>query len=311
MPITIADSLKLLAESAEINPSLFSAAPRKDEKRGIDVYSEHAFLNAFTTACRGFVVWHGRLPNLAAPKITADHIFRMKFFGYFPVSPNPGDKLCNLEYVPEELRPMVTRPKVIWVSGEPRLPSDGDVPPGSYYLKPSNGYHTHERIDWPVSPALRKGLEEKAGEWLSTTYGLGWGEWWYALTKQRLFIEQDLASALVNNVEYKLFCRRGEVKLILAVRVGGGPRSYFDSSFERLDGAETDCERSDYDLPDNIETMCKVAAGISRSFDVVRVDFFHTAGRPMLGELTLCHRDGQVTYTPDSFDAYVRQALFE
>ena len=95
------------------------------------------------------------------------------------------------------------------------------------------------------------------------------------------------------------------------MRGAGGARSFFGPSLEQIDGGELERDRLDASLPDNIQQLCSATEGIVRAFDLVRVDFFHTDGLPMLGELSFCHRNALVTFTPESFDAYVRKALFE
>ena len=208
MDVTIADTLKFLAKTAENDPALFNAPRREGQARGIEVYPARVFIDVFTRALRAFAKYHGRQPELTIPRKAADYLFKMKFFGYIPVSPNPSDKLNNLEYVPQELRASVTRAKVVWVSEEPVLPDNEDLPPGRYFLKAANDSHAHECIEWPVDLQLRRELEEKNRKWLQRIYGVDWGEWWYAMSKRRVFLEQDLSPQLKSDVEYRIFARR-------------------------------------------------------------------------------------------------------
>lgn len=144
------DSLRLLADIADKNPSLFNTPSRDGYARGIEYYSARAFVTAFTKGLNKFFKAHGRAPNLVVPESCADHFFRMKFFGFIPMPPNPADKLNVLKFVSEERAGSVTRPKIVWVSDKPILPKNDEVPEGDYYLKASNGSAMQAKVKWPI-----------------------------------------------------------------------------------------------------------------------------------------------------------------
>ena len=311
MDVTAVDALELLKDIADKNPSLIHNPSRRGYVRGIEFYSARAFLRALSTGLEQFARAHGRLPNLVAPQACVDHFFCLKFFGYIPMPPNPGDKLKGLEFVSKEKAASVTKPKVVWVSERPILPKNDELPEGNYYLKASNGSSMHARIKWPIDSSLRHPLEQKCEKWLQRKYGLRWGEWWYSTSKQQMFMEEDVSDRTISEVSYKIFVRRGRVKLVRAVNDPQKLERIFDAELDFISGQTEDFTPFDQPLPDNIDAMMSVAADIGRRFDVVRVDLYHTQDLPMLGELTLCQWNATKNFVPASFDDYVRKSLFE
>jgi hypothetical protein len=309
--IDTAGTLRFLHQIAEENPALLDSPARDGYMRGIEFYSARAFLSSLTTALEHFTHFHDRLPDLVNPISTADHFFCVKFFGFIPMPPNPADKLNVLLFVPERMSACVTKPKVRWTSDQPVLPDDSALPPGQYYLKAANGCRMHELITWPVDKPTRRNLERKCAEWLDKRYGLRWGEWWYTASPQRIFIEDDVSGQTVSETTFKIFVRRGEVKMIRAIESRTRRERLYDGKLDHLAGYADGCIPTDWPLPNNIDAVMDAAAQIGRPFDIARIDFFHTADLPMLGEITLCHWNAAKTFLPASFDEDLRKSLFE
>ncbi len=305
------DALDLLSEIVDKKPSLVLSPMRPGYIRGIDFYRSSLFVPAFTEGLERFVGAHGRLPDLVEPKACIDHFFAMKYFGHIPMPPSPVDKLETHEFIPKERRETVARPRVVWRSDKAALPSDDAVPAGNYYLTASNGCSMLTRVRWPVPPDERRKLEELCQRWLNIIYGVSWGEWWYATTRQRVFMEEDVSPRLSSEVSFKIFVRQGEVKVIRAVDSKRRRECFFDAGLDRLAGLSEDCTPLDIELPANIEQMMAVASDVGQRFDVARIDLFHTPDLPLLGEITLCHTNATYNFVPAAFDEYVRRALFE
>jgi hypothetical protein len=247
---------------------------------------------------------------------TADHWFALKFFHDIPMRPeNPADKLAAVKFMSEEIRQLVGYPRRVWISDEPRLPEPDAVPPGLYWLKVSKGCSMQAKVRWPPSPEARAVLQGKVARWWGDRYGPSWGEWWYGLGRQKLFLEHDVSHQIAGRPEIKIFVRNGDPKLFYAIRRHQdrpNEQSYFDADLGRLDGRSPDSVPLDEDLPDTIGLMLRAAGEIGRHFQNCRIDFLNAAGpRPCFGEITICHNNGLKILSPPALDEMARQLLFE
>ena len=187
-PMTIDAGKAAFAQLQRDRPDLFAGAPPPGKRRGIDVYEPHSLQQAFRFACNNFHEAHNRYPDLVRMPTTADHFFAVKFFDPIPMRPNPADKLAAPDYMSQKMLRRVGLPRRVWISDEPRLPKPDDVPPGTYWLKMSNGNGLQRKVVWPPEAEERKTLEDIIQMWWPTSHNLLWGEWWYTLAKPRLFL---------------------------------------------------------------------------------------------------------------------------
>lgn len=297
-------------------PELWDAPRREGCLRGIDVYTTVRLVRAFAVACEDFGIAHGRLPALVKPRTTADHWFLMKFFHDIPMRPaNPADKLAGPYFISEETLERVAFPQRPWVSQRPELPEDDAVPPGLYWLKASLGCSMQVRLRWPLKPDIRALLQEKAEGWFATPYGYRWGEWWYSLSRQHLFLEKDVSHLRDGRPEIKIFLRDGQPKLFYAIRLNpGGPheQAYYDGDLNRLEGHSPGNLPLKDELPENIGLMLQAASEIGRDFRNCRIDFLNLKGpRPGFGEITICHNNARKMLEPPELDELARELLFE
>ena len=307
---------KALDRLRESRPDLWAAPRRRGCLRGIDVFSAQGLPDAFRGACNNFRAAHGRFPALINPQTTADHWFTVKFFHDIPLRPiNPADKLTSPLFMSEETRRQVGYPDRVWISEEPRLPGDDEVPPGDYWLKISNASAMQTRLRWPPSPEEREVLLGKIEKWWPKNFGLVWGEWWYSLCKRRIYLETDVSTRMAGRPEVKIFVRDGVPKLLYAIRLrddGRHEQAYFDADLNRLEGRSPPNLPLEDELPDTIELMLRGAAEIGRRFRVCRIDFLNLAGgQPGFGEITICHNNARKNLSPAGFDDWARQLLFE
>lgn len=315
-PARAAEARAWLAAVDAARPDLTRAPPRPNHRRGIDVYQPETLrLGVIAIALEQFRLRHGRLPDPANPPRAADHFFLEKFFGFFP-KPNPADKLNAALYVPEALAGDVRIPHRPWIGEAPVLPPDDAVPPGAYYLKLALGNATNRRVRWPLAPADRAALEETARQWFATRYGVIWGEWWYGLDLQRLFLEEDLTDRRAGRPEWKVRVRDGRPVLIGAVvhrppEAGGNLQAYYDGTFRLLEGRSEGYGPLALDPPASAERILRVAAGIGRRFELIRVDFLDTGeDRPWLNEVTIGDVNARRKFEPDALEQYAKRVMF-
>ena len=100
-------------------------------RRGIDFYSASALVRVLGAAGAGFRKAQGRWPNILDPQSFSDKIFWSKFFRPMKV-PETGNKLKTDAFIPDEVRPIISCPEIVWHSRTPKVPRAGEVEPGDY-----------------------------------------------------------------------------------------------------------------------------------------------------------------------------------
>lgn len=315
--VTLEDARAWLAALAEAQPALVAEAPPRGLLRGIDVYREPDHL--LRVVARALAIHygvHGRYPDPKRLERTADCYFVEKFYGRFPMSPNPADKLNAELWLPKAVAGDVRIAHRPWVSGRAELPADAAVPRGRWVLKAAIGNAMHRRVVWPPAAAERSALETLVTGWFEGRYGVRWGEWWYAVGPQRVFLEEDLTEARAGQPEFKLYTRDGRVVLIRAVfhrkeqKLPTAER-FFDGAFEPIEGQSVGYDPLAIPVPASAERMLRVAAAIGARFERVRVDFMHTGDEtPWLNELTIGDVNARRIHTPPALEAEARRLLF-
>jgi hypothetical protein len=282
--------------------SPFLRPPPEHHLRGIDYYTATGLIDTLARALCNYHEAHGALPDLISPASMTEKWFWAKFFMPAPV-PSPADKLSAIRFVPHSQRKMVKAPPVVWSSALPELPTDRDIPPGRYVLKANHGNHMNLELTFPLTTEKRRAAEVLAKRWLSTKYGLSWGEWWYATVSPRLLLEKHLVCNDGPLLDYKFLVVRGQVDLIYVMRyhARGYDASIYSRGLEKqavtLDGSAN----PDIEFPPNIGIMIEAAEAIGRQFLMVRVDFYDLGEAIGLGELTLCPGNARHVYAPAHF----------
>lgn len=302
-------------------PDLTRAEAQPGRPRGIDVYSVSTFWPALAAALSIFHSAHERLPDLATLPSTVDHYFAMKFFMPIPISPNPASKLDAALLLGADKTIRVPRRFGIGRG----LPPDSAAPPGRYWLKLDLGNAGHRRVQWPPSPEERSQLTRDIEMRVRSRYGVAWGEWWYGLGEQRVYLEEDLSEVIDEGYELKVVVRRGRPVWLMAMRyqVIAGTRTVFLRHF-LPDGTEMFGETgyglrgtvfsNQVELPpvQGREIALAAAARIGAQFDLVRVDFYMShVSPPILGEVSLCQSNARLALRPASFDLAYRRQLFD
>ena len=136
----------------------------------------------------------------------------------------------------------------------------------------------------------------------------GGREWAYYGLKPGLIIEELLVNpenpdAGIN--DYKFFCYSGKVKYVVVDvdRYTQHKRNFYDRNWNNLH-VSSDCPQANVDIPmpQNYESMLKIAEKLSEEFPFVRVDLYNVQGKVYFGELTFYPWSGYVQFLPDSFD---------
>ena len=233
---------------------------------------------------------HGRLPDLLRPQGAIEKLNIWKHFGAMPI-PTPADKLTAHEAVPAELSDRLIVPERPWVSSEPVLPHNGEIPDGTYYLK-ANHSHGALKLVYPLTEAAREEAMVSARQGLAKDHGFWAGEWWYQHIERRVFLERHLLPAADSDVpDWKFWTFGGRVALVQVdlARSSDHVQLLHDRALTFLPHELFyKTGPTGIDRPDGYEDMIAIAEGIGRNLDFARVDLYHTDAGITVGEVTLC-----------------------
>lgn len=304
-----------LAAFDAAHPEIARAPGRPGYQRGFDAYKAEARPTIAWLALEMFRTRHGRYPDPVALPETCDHFFASKFYDFVPM-PTPADKLGLANYLPAAMADRVYAPDRPWVAAFPGLPPDEAVPPGRYLVKLAFGSGQNMPVNWPPTADERVEIEKTIHTRFKQRFGTQWGEWWYALGKQRVFLEEDLSDRMAERSEVKIYVREGRpvlgYQIVHDFETHVHSQSYFDSALGPLEGLTEGFRPLRSRLPESIGSMMAVAAAVGTRFSLVRVDFLDVGGsRPCLGELTLCDMNACRRYDSPEFERLARRLLFE
>jgi hypothetical protein len=280
--------------------SPFRRRPRPRYLRGIDFYDRHNLLKAMARSMREFRAVHGKYPSLAEPLGFNEKILWRKFFAEFRI-PESGNKLLTARFIPENLQGVVECPPIVWRSSTPELPSNDEIPAGTYYLKANHGSGMVEKACFPLAANERSRLEKQAGRWLSADYGAADGEWWYNVFQKELMIEAEVPGD-EKSIAFMFHTFQGDIGLITAYRKTGDERAdesvWLSPDFMPLPQQWETRQALDLHLRDDTKARLKsIACCIGRQFSYVRVDFLLDRDeRPFLGEITFTPNNGMMRW---------------
>jgi hypothetical protein len=134
----------------------------------------------------------------------------------------------------------------------------------------------------------------------------------YKNLKPKIIVEPIIFGD-TNIMDYKIFCFRGEPKLIQLDldRRGEHTRKIFDTTW-RDQGYSTRYPRSDAAVapPANLERMLHVARVLSAGFSFVSVDLYSDGEACLVGEITNCPGGGLMRFIPPEAEETASSLIF-
>lgn len=113
--------------------------------------------------------------------------------------------------------------------------------------------------------------------------------------------------------DYKIFCWRGEPRLVLVVpgRISGVQHAYYDVSWKRQPfTVNYPSYDGDIPRPPALELMLDIAGKLSADFTFMRVDLYAKGERVAVGELTGIPLGGQGRFMPAEGEELASRLLF-
>lgn len=250
-----------------------------------------------------YMLKHGHLPRLHAPRTLTEKIFARKLLhGHDPRFPVIADKVGARDWVAERI--------------------------GTQYLVPIHGVYDYDELERleivpgrVIKCANRSGgvyfaTEElardrdafiaKLRQDLDFDFASWTGEPWYARIPRRVLVEQSLVDDKGQvPVDYKFFVFDGEVKSVQIHidRFGDHKRAMFDRAWNLIPLGNAIPEQLP-PPPKRYAEMIRIAETLGREFDFIRVDLFEIDGEQIyFGELTLAPGSGLTQLDPLDYDA--------
>lgn len=239
------------------------------------------------------------------PKSFNEKIQWLKLYDHNPVYPIIADKLKMKEWVADHVGKGYTIPTLgVWDKPED---IDFGCLPNQFVLKWNHDSGSivvcKNKETFDINGAIKK-LQHGAavnGFW----YGR---EWPYSQIHPKVFAEEYMEDERTKELrDYKIFTFDGEVKLLLIAseRQKEGVDTKFD--FYDLDLNHIDMRNQHENAqiapepPSHFNKMKELAETLSKGFAHLRVDFYEVNGHVYIGELTLYHGSGFMTFSPESW----------
>ena len=155
--------------------------------------------------------------------------------------------------------------------------------------------------------------KQKLNKWMKENFAIKTLEFHYNDIKPRIICEKYIDGFDGKlPIDYKVFCFNGNPKFTECCI---GRDEELTMLFYDLDWNKIDCSTSrnkdliDIDKPQNFNKMIEVAKDLSEPFDFVRVDFFESNGKLIIGELTFTPAGGKMKSMTEEADIEWGQML--
>lgn len=248
----------------------------------------------------------GKQLNLKSPQTFNEKIQWLKLYDHRQEYINMVDKLAMKSVVTEKVGPEFTVPtlgtwekvdEIGWESLPRQFVIKWNHDSGSIVIcKDKDTFDREAAIR-----KLRYG-ENFNGYW----YGR---EWPYKGVKPKLLAEPYLEDSVTKELrDYKVFSFNGKVKLLLVAsdrqKKGESVKfDYFDTEGNHLnivnDHPQAQVPPA---LPESFKLMIELTEKISVGYPHLRVDFYEVNGKVYIGEFTLYHGSGLMSFKPDEWN---------
>lgn len=252
----------------------------------------------------------GRWPDHRRPKTANEHWLRMKLSGELDreIRIRISDKELVKDFVRERLGEGHT-PRTLAVL-RTRAEIERFDFPDACVVKPTHASGRYVLRGGASTPIDRQELMR----WLDEDFYLVSRERNYRALEHKVIVEEIVTSNGAFPEDYKFFCFNG-VPTVLSVNTsrGNGMRiNYFSPNWRELLIERRDYPRAPMTIPEptHLGRMLSMARELSAGFPFIRVDFYQTADRVLVGELTNLPDAAHLRFTSHALDLKFG-ALFE
>lgn len=195
-------------------------------------------------------------------------------------------------------------PKLYHLTTDPQtIPFD--LLPDRFVVKPTHGSQWM-RVVTDKTALDRAELVETCSGWLKENYYDVSREWGYKHVTPRIIVEELIDDGnRITPHDYKFFVYNGRTEFIHVVMSRFIKKSHavVTADWTAVNVSWPTCgERMEVPPPPHLQQMLETATLLSEGFDFMRVDFYDTEERLVLGELTATAGAASEHFEPDSFD---------
>lgn len=248
----------------------------------------------------------GYTPDLDNPKSFNEKIFWMKLNYHNQLVTKCCDKFAVKDYVTEKLGSEYIVPNIsVWNS-----PDDIDFShlPKKFVLKVnwSSGYNVivKDKSKLNINETMEKIRYWMLPQQNSYYQAFNWG---YKNMKPVVYAEEYIEQLDGQLYDYKFYCCNGKVKFLFIAtdrhKDGKLTYTFFDPEFNRLPftyGGRKNAE--ELKKPKFFDEMIRCAEILSQPFPFVRVDFYETNNKIIVGEMTFYSGGGILPFNPQEWD---------
>jgi hypothetical protein len=239
-----------------------------------------------------------RFPNLVVPRTRNDAIHWMKLFDPHPESVRCCDKVRVRDVIAERAGPLHVVP--LYQVHQQFDEIDFGTLPGAFAIK-TNHDSSGAILVRDLAQFDRTAARARVTRSLARRHGWDFGEWAYAWVERRVLVEELLDPTHDRPPpDYKFVCEGGRVAWCAFITSDDEGQC-----IERIgrDGTVLPPEEENgwfrpghsFVRPTLWDEMVRVAEAIAHDFRMVRVDIYCTAGRVLVGEVTLWSYGGFAT----------------
>ena len=256
----------------------------------------------FWQARVSYLLAHGRLPNLTAPRRLTEHLFVQKLRGHEAFAAL-SDKVRVKDFVARTIGPTFVTP-TLW-HGPALPPREERTWPLPFVLKTNHGSGMNAMVrdatarDWPA-------LEAEVERWLRTSWPRWLIEDWYNTIERQVLVEPLLNDGTGGLPDYKVLVFFGQARIVQVDTdrfTSRHARAYYDR----------DCNREPFWVglplpadphprPARLPEMLRAAEALGAGFDFVRVDFYDLPDGLRFSELTFSPGAGLHAIKPHGAD---------
>lgn len=246
---------------------------------------------------------HRRVPRLVRPRRFTEKMLLRMMFDRRPELPVLADKSRVRDYVASRIGEEYL-PRMYHLTADPQtIPFD--LLPDRFVVKPTHGSQW-VRVVTDKANLDRAELIATCNGWLGENYHGVTREWGYRHVTPRILVEELIDDGnRITPHDYKCFVYNGRVEFIHVVMSRFIKKSHLvvTPDWVAVDVSWPTCgERVQTPPPPHLQQMLEAATRLSEGFDFMRVDFYDTAERLVLGELTATAGAASEHFKPDSFD---------
>ncbi|MEI0799469.1 ATP-grasp fold amidoligase family protein [Brachyspira intermedia] len=248
----------------------------------------------------------GYFINLDNPRSLNEKINWLKLNYRNPLMKICADKYTFKEYIKSQLGEGYTIPLLgVWDNVND---IDFNKLPNQFVLKSNAGSLSREIIIVKDKNNINiNEIKIKMNDWLQPWNASGHGSNWFFLNIPQRIIAEEYVEEIENSLEYSFYCSFGNILFILLdenkTYYIDNRTSFYDINWNKLPVKRPNLDEiQNFKIPINSDDMKIISEKLSKDFPLVRIDFYNTKEKLLVGELTFYPAGGCARFEPVEWD---------